>query len=99
MSSWSEKGIAILNGIINVGITVTMAALAVVSTSDGADAFKRPYVQISLVLAFLGALRSQLSPTVQQGAVMDAKIATRAEEKTEAKIQTLLDNGTIEMKD
>lgn len=67
----SERSKAILNLIINCAGALVAGAMTAVSTADGPNAFKRPFVIISMLAALLPVLRAAVNENPKSGAKLD----------------------------
>lgn len=67
----SAKAKAILNLILNVLASASGAALTAISTADGPNAFKRPYVWLGMVVAVVPVLRATVNESPSGAAEID----------------------------
>lgn len=91
----SETMKAVLKFIFAVARSAAGAAMTAMSTADGPNAFKRPYVWLGMIVAVEPVVSSYLTPTVGQARKMDEKIEEKAQAKAEVKIQSLISTGSI----
>ncbi len=73
----SERAKAILNLIVNLAIAGVGGAMTAVSTADGPNAFKRPWVIRAILATMLPVLRATTSESPKSGAEAD-RIAGRS---------------------